>query len=127
MLMLGRARLQVALVPFERWRETLGGVAHDPADAAEASRLARQVEWAARRLPFATKCLPRAMALSWLLRREHISHAVVIATRPKDSQVADERLHAWVEVGGQRIIGDLPGPWFEILRLSDRETRGPAG
>jgi len=26
-------------------------------------------------------------------------------------------LHAWVEVKGGTILGDLPGPWIETLRL----------
>jgi len=26
-------------------------------------------------------------------------------------------LHAWVEVAGKTILGDLPGPWVETLRL----------
>ena len=80
-------------------------------------RLAADVEWAAKRLPFSTKCLPRAMALSWMLRRRRLPHTVVIAVRPNDLRHSADALHAWVEVGGEKIIGDLPGPWIETLRL----------
>lgn len=86
-------------------------------DLAEAKRIAAHVEWGARRLPFATKCLPRAMALSWMLRRRRVAHVVVFAVRPAHLRGSDDDLHAWVEVGGEKIIGDLPGPWLETLRI----------
>jgi len=122
MAMLCGARLLVAWVPFDRWRNTLGFPANDSdlgsSDTQpKARQLAADIEWAARRLPVSTKCLPRAMALSWMLRRQGIGHAVVIAVRPADLRELPDALHAWIEVGGAKIIGDLPGPWLETLRL----------
>ncbi len=33
-------------------------------------------------------------------------------------QAHDKReLHAWVEVGGDIVLGELPGPWIPVLRL----------
>jgi len=69
------------------------------------------------RLPFGTKCLPRAMALSWLLRRKRVVHTVVFAVRPADLRNSPDALHVWLEAGGDKVIGDLPGPWLETLRL----------
>ena len=115
--MLGKARLTVALLPFERWRNSLGGRPDSREASAEAARLAAHVEWAARRLPFETKCLARAMALSWMLRRAGIAHAVTFAVRPAGMRESADALHAWVEVGGERILGDLPGPWITTARL----------
>lgn len=115
------ARLLVAWVPFDRWRNSLGFEANGSdlglATQAKARRLAADIEWAARRLPVSTKCLPRAMALSWMLRRQRIGHAVVIAVRPPDLRELPDAFHAWIEVGGAKIIGDLPGPWLETLRI----------
>ena len=115
------ARLLVAWVPFRRWRDTLGlktGRGDELASLSEeARRKAADVEWAATRLPIPTKCLPRAMALSWKLRRQQIGHAVVIAVRPHGLRQSPDVLHAWVEVDGERIIGHLPDPWIETLRL----------
>jgi hypothetical protein len=117
------ARLVVAVVPFHRWRHLLGAkISSDggpDADAAlvEAQRSAAVVERAAVRLPFESKCLPRAMALSWLLRRKQIGHAFVFAVRPDHLRSGPDRLHAWVEIDGTKVIGDLPGPWLETLRL----------
>jgi len=116
--LLCRAQWMMAVRPFERWRGTLGfGTTGGGCELRRARRLAAQVERAAWRLPFATKCLPRAMALSWMLRRRQIAHTVVIAVRPSDRRDAPDALHAWVEIAGARIIGDLPGPWIETLRL----------
>jgi len=120
------ARLLVLAVPFSRWRLSLGGV-ECPGDTAEplvgrddaqrmASQLAGHVERAAWRLPFAIKCLPKAMALSWMLRRAAVQHCVVIAARPMKRREPGDALHAWVEVSGKIVIGDLPGPWHEIYR-----------
>lgn len=114
------ARLVVALLPFRHWRERLGH-AEGCEDAREAARWAAHVERGAARLPFETKCLPRAMALSWLLRNERIAHELVLAVRPADTRDKDA-LHAWIEAGDERILGNLPGPWHETLRL-DGESR----
>ena len=121
MAALSGARLVVAALPFERWRDTLGGTAgHVPGDPGEARRIAAHVDWAARLLPFSTKCLPRAMALSWMLRSNDIGHHVVFAVRPSESRGSVDQLHAWVEVGDEKILGDLAGPWVETLRLGDK-------
>ena len=117
MALLCAARLSIEFLSFERWRSTLGPDAAPKNDESEARQLARHVERAASLLPFRTKCLPRAIALSWMLRKERIAHAIVIAVRPRDSHDSVNRLHAWVEAGNAVILGDLPGPWIETLRL----------
>lgn len=122
------ARLVVATLPFHLWRDWLGGSSNDNSEPAlsDARRFASHVEWAARLLPITTKCLPRAMALSWLLRSMKIAHCLVFAVRPADRREAGDQLHAWVEVGGRTIIGTLPGPWVETLRLGDCRHREQA-
>jgi aryl-alcohol dehydrogenase-like predicted oxidoreductase len=118
MALLCWARALVEWVPFERWRGTLGFSGGAPDEVlGTARRLADQVERAASRLPIHTRCLPRAVALSWLLRTGHIGHVLVIAARPAELRATAEPLHAWVEVDRMRLIGDLPGPWIEVLRL----------
>jgi hypothetical protein len=111
------ARLVVATMPFKRWRNTLGWPGSSSTYGDEPARLASVVEWAAGQLPGTTKCLPRAMALSWMLRRRQIAHAVVFAVRPPALRRDRDALHAWLEIDGSKIIGDLPGPWLETLRL----------
>ena len=87
-----------------------------------ARRLAVHVERGAAQLPFATKCLPRAMALGWLLRHAGIAYDLTFAARPRAVRQQtlgghDDTLHAWVEVGGVTVIGALPGPWLAVLTL----------
>jgi len=121
------ARLAVGLIAFERWRHRLGGTASGRASeqlSIEAQRFAAHVEWAAKLLPFPTKCLPRAMALSWILRSKGIAHSLVFAVRPSSEIATGERLHAWVEIAGHVILGDLPGPWVETLRLGHKQLGG---
>jgi len=130
MSLLCGARLTVAFVRFDRWRDSLGyegnGSLASPQERADARQAAADVEWAAKRLPFATKCLPRAIALSWLLRGRSTAHSLVFAVRPADMRAAPDAIHAWVEVDGATILGDMPGPWLETLRLGERTVRGAA-
>ena len=119
------ARFLVSSIPFERWRDTIGSTEpnDDKADVEKAKNFAADIEWAATRLPVTVKCLPRAMALSWLLRRHGIGHEVVFAVRTAESRQPPDALHAWVEIHGLKVIGDLPGPWIETLRLGGSPLR----
>jgi hypothetical protein len=113
---LARARLEIAVLPFARWRGSLGYPAKG-GDTLEARLWASHVEWAARLVSAQMKCLPKAMALSRLLRSKRIGHTLVFAVRPSDMRGPADALHAWVELDGEKLIGDLPGPWVETLRL----------
>jgi len=95
--LLSWARLLIAFARFDRWRATLG--LDGPVRIADARYCAALVEWAATRQPIEFKCLPRAMALSWMLRRRRLGHTVVIAVRPAGERGSRDDLHAWVEVG----------------------------
>lgn len=123
MMLLTWAQFLVVFVPFGRWRHSLGFPA-TPADRQidlhRARGFAADVGWAARKLPWTAKCLSRAMALSWMMRRREIGHSVVIAVRPGDSRNSTDSLHAWVEMADKKILGDLPGPWIEALRLGEQ-------
>lgn len=112
------ARLMVACAPFGSWSGQLGlnGAAVQDSTV-KARRWALHVERAAAHLPFGLLCLPRAMALSWLLRRRAIPHQLVIAARPADQRDGRDDLHAWVESDGNIVMGALPGPWIETVRL----------
>ena len=112
------ARGVVALVPLERWRGRFGMAgATAPEALAEARRLAAHVRRGAGRLPVQAKCLPQAMALSWMLRRLHIPHRVALMARPASARGGVDDLHAMVRCGDAIILGNLPGPWTEMLVL----------
>lgn len=112
------ARGVVALVPLKRWRGRFGMAgATAPEALAEARRLAAHVRRGAGRLPVQAKCLPQALALSWMLRRRRIAHSLVIAVRPDTARTGQDDLHAWIELGSAIVLGDLPGPWLPLFTL----------
>ncbi len=121
MLLLAFARLLIAAVRFARWRKWLGDVAEDTA-AHPAGRLdryyARVVERAAGKLPFATKCLPRAIALHWMLHRRGRDSALVIAALPGAARGTRDDLHAWVERGGEILIGEPDQTYHRLARFA---------
>ena len=115
------ARWRVRLVPFGRWSAGLGLAGTASAHQQQlANRLARHVERAAWRLPGTSKCLPQAMALSHLLRVRSIPHRLTLAVRPRTARGGLDDLHAWVSCGGVIVLGDLPGPWIEVLARPHR-------
>jgi Transglutaminase-like superfamily len=119
MALLLLARMLVALVPFARWRGRLGLAGEAGSGQLEMARLlASHISRGAARLGLPLKCLPRAMALSWLLRRRGIAHRLAIAARPQaERETAPDALHAWVECSGETVLGELEGPWIVVLYL----------
>ena len=103
------ARFLVRNVRLSRWRWTLGRIdaasaSSDGDDDHRADILASAIERAAERLPFDSKCLPRAVALQWRLRMAGIASRMVIAFHAIDRS-GEHGFHAWVEHSGEMIIG----------------------
>lgn len=125
MLRLTLARLLVTLVPLRHWRHLLGGLApeeanKDPADS-ETRRIASAVNRGADRLPFATKCLPRAIALHAMLIGRQKPSRLVIAVLDRSKLGAVEELHAWVESRGEIMIGKLDFPFHPIVAFGKNQ------
>lgn len=103
--------LGVRLLGFERMRRLLHRSAlprHESNDPeARAETIARMVAIAARRGPFPASCLPRALATSWLLRREGIESALRVGVA-RDRKPF--RAHAWVEFRGRPLGEDALAP-----------------
>lgn len=122
MAALVHARRTVHRRPFASWRARLGDPEppDQPAPGEDRQKLAwhlaRHVERAAARMPGEWLCLPRAMALSAMLRRRGVPHALHIAVRPAAARTGSDDLHAWVTVDSLTVIGNLPGPWAVIYR-----------
>jgi Transglutaminase-like superfamily len=113
------ARFAVAALPLGWWRASLGlsGDHHPGAEGlSQARRLAAHVERAAWKLPGKSRCLAKAIALSWALRRAGINHSLVFAARPSGQRDQGDVLHAWVECCDAIILGELPGPWITVWR-----------
>jgi hypothetical protein len=118
--MLTAAGLRLRWHPQQKTASLLGqaqpSVAPAPAPAsasayAEALPIGRAVERVAAVLPWHPVCLPRAVAVAWMLRRRGIdcrAHLGVTATAAKEA-------HAWVTVGGVVVQG---APIDDITELA---------
>ena len=124
------ARLLIARVPFGRWRRWLGTPVapqtDDPQLHLDANlaqrRLARAVERAAGRLPGESRCLARAMALQWMLRRRGLGGVLHIGVLPGNERGSLDDLHAWVTHSGEVLIGASDQPHHALFA-----TANPAG
>lgn len=126
-VLLALSRLLVDFVRFGRWRGVLGRVVPaGPTNRSDEDReapeqrdryLSRVVDRAASRLPFACRCLPRAMALHWMLTRRGKRTTLVIGVLPGPRRGRLDDLHAWVELNGEVLIGVSPEPYAILVRL----------
>lgn len=120
------ARFMVDVVPLKYWRASLGTIVAksllpetariDQAVGRHPAFLARKVERAARILPFSTKCLPRAVTLQWMLKRRGIAAHLVIAMQ-KGTKHSPHLYHAWVEMGGEMLIGHCDRSLYSPLMV----------
>ena len=127
------ARLLIARVPFGRWRPWLGtpsvpetaaafgdpGLRRD--DNVAPRRLAQAVLRAAGRLPGETRCLPRAMALQWMLRRREMGGVLHIGVLPGSARGSLDDLHAWVTRSGEVLIGADERPHHALFAVANRD------
>lgn len=117
------ALLLVRAAPWRWWRWSLGPAvptaaaptAVTPASAPgsapldPASRDVRlAIERACRRLPMELVCLPRAIAMQWMLRRRGASSTLVIGVAPGAGEARRFEMHAWIERGGRIVLGEDP-------------------
>lgn len=106
------------LAPFRLWRDRFAGLLCEaavpaPEERAEARRMTQAVAQAARRVPRAT-CLVQALALRWMLRRRGISCDLRVGV--SRSERGEFEAHAWIECGGELLIGGGPAARFTPLR-----------
>lgn len=120
------ARLLVALVPFRHWRGWLGAIGDprkpapplDEVAALAARRVGRAVDQAARKLPGAWLCLPRAMAAQWMLRCRAIPAAMFLGVLESGQRGTPDDLHAWVACGAEVIVGEGELPHQPVMKLT---------
>ncbi|HUQ14233.1 MAG TPA: lasso peptide biosynthesis B2 protein [Novosphingobium sp.] len=126
------ARGLVRWVPFGRWRHGLGRpVTPETGDDTlrlarnlTARRLARAVERGAARLPGESKCLPRAIALHWLLVQRGLGATLVIGVTPGARRGGLDDLHAWVVREGEVLIGASAGPHVPLFAATKAVRHG---
>jgi len=117
-IVVAAARLALWFLPF-RWlcaRVDARRLSSPRPGDVTAGRWTWAVQAAARRIPGAS-CLTQALALQWLLARE--GHSTSISVGVAKDGVAGFEAHAWVESGGQILIGgnEPLDRYMPILRL----------
>lgn len=108
-LLLVLAKLLILVVPIKYWRQSLGSPNASPRayrNFTLATPISRAVNRAAQRLPFEIICLPRAMAVQWMLKRRKIPSVLVFGISPPTDSGDIHALHAWVEADGRIVIGE---------------------
>lgn len=108
-LLLWTVRLGLWFLPFETVRRLLIGFSEGPArlrDTGQASvaEVTWAVETAGRYMPWAATCLTLALSAQILLLRRGHRALIHIGVAKGDGETF--LAHAWVETGGEIIIGD---------------------
>lgn len=120
-ILLAVARLLVGLLRLRHWRHLLGATSRvpsrGPAPSAQALELARAVNRADQRTALGCKCLHRALALHWMLQRRGWPGQLVIAILDPTRRGTSDDLHAWIEIGGEIVIGATDQPHHPIARF----------
>jgi hypothetical protein len=136
------ARFLVRFVPFHLWRPWVGeAVAADsspcsmqacnsellpggytPEAISHAHWVASCVERAATRLPGLSRCLPKAVALQWLLLRQSIHASTVIAFKIGDRS-GEDAYHAWVELDGEMLMGQCERSAYRPIMVLYRPVK----
>jgi len=131
-LFLSVARFFILFLPFRYWRRSLGDLEGDVDGALATSavlsetekksfRRARRIAAAITRiaplLPFKAICLPRAIALKWMLAlRLQPSGDIHYCVRFADDGKLEA--HAWLSLHGQTVIGHHDGSFAALARHS---------
>ncbi len=115
------AKALIHHVPLRWWRISLGrvgGLCSDMSDRVRVVRVTNAVIRATQRLSGDYVCLPRAMAVQWMLGRRGQSSALVFGVLPGEARGDIHALHAWVECGGQVVIGGSDMTYYRSLTLA---------
>lgn len=84
------------------------------------ARLARGIERAAMRLPGESKCLAKAIALQWMLRKIGEAGLIVIAVHRRE-RTASYAYHAWLDHDGAMLVGSCNrADYREVMRFEPR-------
>lgn len=113
---LAAARLLVRMTSLERLRESIGKPLDVDVDGADelARFWAGRVERAAMRLPSESKCLPKSVALYWLLKREGVASRIAVAIHVTERAGA-HAYHAWLERDGEMLVGHCNREEYRVV------------
>jgi len=119
LLWLTLARLAIPAVPFRRIAPLLGRTMEEtPFHVTEgppvAEGVSQAIRTAADHAPWKSRCLVRAVAAQWMLKRRGIGSTLYLGVSKEDTKVMSA--HAWVRCGDKFLTGAVgrretyPGP-----------------
>lgn len=126
-LLLGAVKVGLVLLPFHKARRLLGMLSkeapglHRDDDRASLERVVWAVTLAGHIMPWASTCLTRALSAQvLLLRRGHPALLHIGAVRGEKGKF---EAHAWVESGGDVVIGGYELEQYTPLAVLDGGAR----
>ena len=124
-ILLVAARFGLWLLPFASVRRLSGGLVRTPMRVRDGERHPGKVVWAVeaagRRLPRASTCLTRALASQVLLARRGYPALVRIGVAGGGESGLEA--HAWVESGGEVLVGGIGTERYAILTTLEADGR----
>jgi hypothetical protein len=116
-ILLGMARLAIAVLPFSSIVGRLGGRAESRKDAAAdtaatSQRVRLAVRRAAAHLPWESVCLPQAIVAKAMLRRRDVPCTLYLGVARRPELGA----HAWVRAGDIVVTGERGSAQYTIIR-----------
>jgi len=104
------AKAMLRWVPFERWRGALQHAPEQRLRVTPGERQLAQLVWAVNgvgaRFPERLNCLPRALAMRWMMQRRRWPNTLELGVA-RDPEGKFEA-HAWLEHDGRVIMGLVP-------------------
>lgn len=124
-VLLVAARFGLWLLPFALVRRLLGGLVRTPTRVRDGERHPGKIVWAVEaagcRLPRASTCLTRALASQVLLARRGYPALVRIGVAGGGELGLEA--HAWVESGGEVVVGGPGTKRYAILTTLEANGR----
>lgn len=107
------AQILVSILPYSWWSQTLGtlvqthsDIEQPTSDSTSVQTVSWAIETASRYLPWSPVCLPRAMAMKWMLGRRRVNSVLCIGILINALKLdKDANLHAWLTVGPNTVSG----------------------
>ena len=115
-LLLLRARIELAILPFAKVVATHSGQISRGGTAGAAAQIPRvgwAVETAARLSPLPLTCLPQALAAWWMLQSRGYPARLIYGV--SNDGEAGFLAHAWVEVDGIPVVGGRAAQGYTVL------------
>ncbi|MGD8329116.1 MAG: lasso peptide biosynthesis B2 protein [Gemmatimonadales bacterium] len=116
-------KLALFVLPFRWIAPRLGRPVQEPSRRGSADQLAdaRRIGWAvslmARKLPWHSRCLVRAVTAKVMLQRRGLRSTLYLGVRREDDRKVSS--HAWLRYGDLPLVGGLSADYTVLATFAD--------